>query len=560
MPLSRRCWGFGFALSLVLGSGALAGCAPPGFGEDLASTESGSSARTARERLEAAIEQKEKADAHVGLAMSHVGPMLTDVELVKLSRMLRELPDVAPVYADYHAGAAELERQLRSLLDDDDALARVMTAGPRTRWPEMTGDMLYDGFKLLANSPRAIESVRFATLLLNEDPRLARLSRSQQQVVEDLLVPAMPSAYVEYLVATGSTDEAALKLAELLDRAASQTGAVSKWLKLGAKTDIEGLQIAGQRVNPALKSISTLSSLWTLGVNVAMGDVDALAKQIASEGPAAVAAFAHGLAVMRRSLLGVEASPLLTQVRNVASRIGGVISIASSVGVLLNDLGAWKGSTSAKVRVAADLAGLASGVLALLAPTGIGAPIAAVGALSLFFLADVLAGQEAAAALERAKTDLRALLPRVGIAPSLVERLVEADPALVGAVSHTLGVAPRELQWLAEAAPSALVWSALSGPHPGYDGVIWLRDLFELSSDEVAGLFRAVVGDETDARKRDRLFDDFLRVTATIRFEMTPAQALAALGQASAPVAGDDAFDVARKEAVGNAHRFLTAH
>lgn len=557
MPVTcSRSTAFGVLLALTVGLGAIVGCAAPAAGEELGASGSASSTNDARTRLRTAIDAKETVDARLVLALGRVGPMLTEAQLRRFIADFQARPEMASVYAAYTEGAEDLARELASVLHDEGRLARVMAEGRRSR-ADLTPASLYASFEMIASTPNAGISFEFAVRLLQNDPALAAVARDPVDVVRNILLPAMPNAFLALLMQTGSLSQASAELLDVMGSLKDNADGLATWLTLGAKTRAPAFELAGQSVTPALNTISGMISIWKILESGLSFDAQGFVTQLGLQGPGAVAGIADGLAHFRRYFLGADHSPGLHRITQVAGRLSGGIAALTSVIGLSEDLKLWDRSASAKIRVGADLVGIASGLLAAFAPSGIGAPIAAATSLGLVLIASALESAEDAAREEQAKADLRVGLPRAGAPASLVDTMIAADPTLVAQLGHGVGLDATAFQWLIGVAPSTVAWSSLDGPHVGYGGVVWLKELFALDGPGAADLLRAVVGGESDPVKREAMIDLFVRGAESIKFELTRAEALAELERVSAPGAGDDEHDILRKRALQNARAFL---
>ncbi|MBX3204999.1 MAG: hypothetical protein KF764_08010 [Labilithrix sp.] len=554
-----------FPLLVVLAL-ACVGCADEAF-EDSASSRSASSegpvAKQAADKLKAAVEKKDATDVRLGRALARVSPMITVEQNRAFVNAFQALPDVRAVSVDYHARASALDAELRRILASDSERAAVTDgltlAG--TDYIVYGPDDLFDGYALLAQSPSASGALSFAARLLAGDPKLAAIRASDKEIVERILIPALPGAYFEKLLTSGSTTQATSLTKQILSTGGSKLRSVARWLDTHDKltgNDItaDTIDVSGRSVGEALRGVAAVMAIWELGGDLARGDVDALIQGFVKGGPQAVGGLASATSLFRRVLLGIDETPLADKIVKYSGNLAKGISFVSTIFSLIDNAGQWNESVAAKVRVAGDLVALGASVLALLSVGGPAGPILATVAVGIHLLADWLESR-AIAAQER--SDLVACLPSTNVGTVLVDRMLGSHPALVRILTETVKLSPTDLQWFMTVYPEAVAKDSYTPLQ--YIGVQVTQKLFDLDGGETRGMLAAVVGAESDAQKKTQMLDMFLR---GIEYgqgwngDITKAQALAWLDrEATSETSGRPAERALRQAAFKNARAHL---
>ncbi|MDF2693026.1 MAG: hypothetical protein K0S65_1409 [Labilithrix sp.] len=527
-----------------------------------AAATSRSSTKEAADKLKAAIEKKDTTDARLGRAVARVAPMLTPAQNRSFVTAFQAQPDVLAVSTDYHARAAALDTELRRLLAND--AERVATlkrpAAGRGTVAAFGPKDVFEAYVLLAQSPSASGALQFAVNLLARDPDLAGIDASEEDIVERILIPALPGAYVEKLLTTGSNRQATSATKEILTAGGANLRSVAGWLdthnKLtGNDLTASTIRVSGRSVGTALHAVAAVMTIWELGGDLTRGDIDAALQTFVDGGPAAIGGVASALSVFRRVLLGVEESPLAAQVLKYAGHLGNGIGTIVNVMALAENAGNWNESPAAKVRIAGDIVALGASVLVLVGTTGPVGPILAGVALGIHLLADWL---DSRALEQQEQRDLAACLPETGLDEVLIERIVDSHPALVRILSETVKLSPQDLQWLMSV--YAEVVSRQSYQPLQFVGLQVAQVVFDLDGAETKAMLAAVIGSEKDPQDVTFMIDTFVRgleYGQGWNGEQTKAQALEWLDRESASTTARPADRELRRAAFRNGRAFL---
>ncbi|MBX3215804.1 MAG: hypothetical protein KF850_27445 [Labilithrix sp.] len=553
---------------LVLLALTCVGCAAETF-EDSASSRSASSegpvAKQAAEKLKAAVEKKDATDVRLGRALARVSPMITIEENRRFVSAFQALPDVRVVSADYHARASALDAELRRILSRDSELSAVMDGLTLegTDYIVYGPDQLFEGYALLAQSPSASGALAFAARLLAGDPKLAAVRASDREIVERILIPALPGTYLQNLLTSGSNERATSLTKEILSTGGSKLRSTARWLDTHNKltgNDItaDTIQVSGRSVGEALRGVAAVMAIWELGGDLSRGDVEAVIQGFVKGGPGAVSGLAQATSLFRRVLLGIDETPLADLVVKYSGNLAKGISFVSTIFSLIENAGQWNEGAAAKVRVAGDLVALGASVLVLVGASGPAGLVLGTVAVGIHLLADWLESR-AIAAQER--SDLAACLPATGVGSVLVDRMLGSHPALVRILSETVKLSPTDLQWFMTVYPEAVASDSYTPLQ--YIGVQVAQKLFDLDGAETRGMLTAVIGSESDAQKKTQMLDMFLRgleYGQGWNGDITRAQALSWLDrEATSDTSGRAAERALRQAAFRNGRAYLAA-
>ncbi len=553
---------------LVLLAIACAGCADEGF-EDADSSSAATTdlpaAKVATDQLKEAVAKKDATDVRLGRALARVSPMITTEQNRAFVNAFQALPDVHEAAAGYHKSAAALDAELRRILASSSERAALMSGLERPvpgRAPvTVYGPKdVFQSYALLAQSPSASGALTFAMRLLADDPALAAVKATDEEVIDRILVPALPGTYLEKLLASGSNEKATDLTKEILSKGGAKVRSVAGWLdkhnKLtGNDLTADTINISGRSVGQALRGIAALMAIWELGGDVARGDLDATIQSFVKGGPQAISGLADATSLLRRVLLGIDETPLAAQVVKYSGHLAKGISFVSSVFTLIQDAGQWNESVAAKVRVAGDLVALGASVLVLLSVGGPAGPILATVAVGIHLLADWMDGR---AIEEQERRDLGACLPVTGLDSVMVQRMIDAHPAQVRVLTETVKLSPADLQWFMKVYPEAVDKNSYTPLQ--YIGVQVAQTIFALDGAETKAMLAAVAGSEKDAQRVTLMMDMFLR---GIEFNqswnggLTKPQALAWLDSEGASTMSRPEERDLRRTAFRNARAYL---
>jgi len=553
---------------LVLLAIACAGCADEGF-EDADSSSAAATdlpaAKVATDQLKEAVEKKDATDVRLGRALARVSPMITTEQNRAFVNAFQALPDVHEAAAGYHKSAATLDAELRRILASSSERAAVMS-GLKRPVPGRAAVTVYgpkdvfESYALLAQSPSASGALTFAMRLLADDPALAAIKATDQEVIDRILIPALPGTYLEKLLATGSNEKATDLTKEILSKGGAKVRSVAGWLdkhdKLtGNDLTADTINISGRSVGQALRGVAALMAIWELGGDVARGDLDAAIQSFVKGGPQAISGLADATSLLRRVLLGIDETPLAAQIVKYSGHLAKGISFVSNVFTLIQDAGQWNESVAAKVRVAGDLVALGASVLVLLSVGGPAGPILATVAVGIHLLADWMDGR---AIEEQERRDLAACLPVTGLDRVMVQRMIDAHPAQVRILSETVKLSPAALQWFRGVYPGAVDKNPYTPLQ--YIGVQVAQKIFDLDGTETKSMLAAVAGSEKDAQRVTLMMDPFLRgieFNQSWNGELTKPQALAWLDSEGASTTSRPEERELRRTAFRNARAHL---
>ncbi|HSO34633.1 MAG TPA: hypothetical protein VLT33_18995 [Labilithrix sp.] len=581
-PLPRRPWAL---LGLALLAGLLAvGCADAAERSDQASDALRTPAewmalpdvRRASYALQDAAARVEETDARLARQMAQTGLALTDEQRQRYATAFFALPDVSETHRNFITAAANLDRELSTLVATH--LPEVM----RTVWGGVLGadrygpSELYADYKLLAGSPVATGALAFAVRVAAQDRAYANVRIPREQVEREILAPALPAALVEQLLLTGSTRSALDALAAKTSiqdvtgaaRVDPPTARVLAELALFASAP-DAATFTARLDTPmgrAETACGAVVAIWEVGG----GQPSAAAPQLQQAllvllrgGPGAVGALARAVNVLRVSVLGLGEAELAVRVASFAARVGagtgvvlGLFKLLGAPGQL-GDIDAWNANLSDKVQIVGDLVGISAGVVGLLA-TGPAAPALAGLALGISIFATLLRDHEIAV---QDAHDKEVCLARIGLDPALVATLVRSSPNILQAMHDDAGFTPAQIQWAAQTSPHLVIDDI---PHlMPFHGLSVSRAVFGLTPTQSFQLLNAVVGQASSAEDREFMLLHFLvyiDADPSWSSSMSRATALAWLGATASETSGFDAHDSAMWTAIFvNARSYLAA-
>ncbi|MBX3234003.1 MAG: hypothetical protein KIT84_34515 [Labilithrix sp.] len=477
----------------------LVGCADTAAEEAGATSAAATDPTAAREAvgaLERATEKKDETDARLSRALGRVGAMLTAEEQSAFTRAFNGLPDVVAIEGDYHAKARELATQLDAIAADPMATEQL---GPRR---------LYEGYVLVAKTPEARSALVFAASALSK--RLVLRGVSDEDVVDHVLAPALPSGFLRALLERGTKDAAVAETASVLEQGGDACRKIAGWLRRYEALD--GNDMLGQSAGistattiQSLRTIAGLIAIWEIGSDLVAGDVNAALQELLDSGTHAVTGVAEGISLFRRLVLGVESSPLAEKIVKWSGKVAQGIAVVMNAIKLWNDAGKWHDSLNAKVRVVGDVVALGASILVLAGAGPIG-PILATVALGIHWFADWLEDRRLA---EQERADLAACLPAAGIDAALTGSMIDASPVLARTLARDVKLAPTDIRWILGVDPASM--SEHSYTAIRFIGVQVAQIVFDLDATETIGMLKAAVGDEADPRKAEYKLGAFLR-------------------------------------------------
>ena len=494
---SRSLRALGLGLVLALGAGCAVPEAPEARGEGTSSVAAKAAVAESYERLLSAEKAKEETDERLGRALGRVAPMLTSDQQKGFVRAFQALPDVKGALADYHTSAAALDQELTRLLGDDELRDELLGGAYG-----LSGKKVFDAYVHLAASPSPGGALAFAARKLVHDPALSRIAASDADVIEKVLIPALPGTFLEQLLLTGSKDKAISAVTTFLAGAGGKCKTVTAWLEtyevLTGLHNADGVLVGGKSVGRALNAIAGLMVIWDLGGELARGDVDAALATFQKGGTTAIGGVADATALLRRFVIGASSKigPLADGIVRWLPRIGGGLGLVASLFSLADDM--KKTGAGAGVRVGADLVAIAGACMAL-AGVGPALPVALL-AVGLHLFADWLDAQQKDEQLRR---DVADCLPKSGVSAGILDAMIHAEPGLVKSLSEDIELGPTHIQWLVSVDPHALSyeghgeWSSF-----GYAGLDATQIIFSLDPNETSSLLRAVAGSGADAGAR----------------------------------------------------------
>jgi hypothetical protein len=348
-----------------------------------------------------------------------------------------------------------------------------------------------------------------AVRALSHDPAFANWTKTNAQIEDEILGPALPNALVAKLLVEKDTDAALAALHDSLVTAVDAAPQVSAAIDLIRRSQGKPVTIAAFEKRPLGKFVTGLSvivAIWEMGSGVSalrQNDLRGGLEQLLGGTASAAESLGVAAETYRIFLHGGVAPKWAGSVTQIAGRIGGGIAGVFAVIDLVESAGHWNAGNGEKVEVLANCLSIASAVGAVVGASAAsgGLGIIAVGAM---FLAQYLEEQQAAA---QERSDRERILPTVGLDKALVDKglvatLVAAEPAMLSRLANDLSLSVADIQWLGSEYPSALTGVQPGGGATQLLGLSLVDDIFSLSGAGVAGFLRAVAAGETDPTRR----------------------------------------------------------
>jgi hypothetical protein len=450
------------------------GCSADGRDEDAVSSAEAVSklpeAKTAADALRHAADEVNTFDTRLADEMSTVGPALTDDEKRAYVRAYHALPDVKAAETAYLRAALTLDAILQRIVGSPTALARVMKgissdAGTSFFTHVVYGPSdFYDGYRLLAASPIAAGALRFTGRLLRHDAAFGAIHKSDDDVVKDLLVVALPHAAAQELLATRDDDAAVGRLKSALSgvRLAGPVFAAIEGLRRtgNGALFLHDVDCIDKRLAPAVLATASALMIWQSADRKSRPSRDRARLAllaIARGGKQTVAALGQATSIYRTFVRLWSEEGWHLRIAEAAARIGSGIAVVLQVTSLAYDLSEWSRGTPEKLRVLRDVISIAAGI-ATFFELGPAAVVLGVLTLAISLIADWIEASEEAA---RKRADERSCLTKVGLPPELVETLSLANSSRMRDLHERFHFAPADIKWLGLTSPQVLKWDGL---------------------------------------------------------------------------------------------------
>jgi len=501
-------------LALALICPVAAGCASSSEADE-ATTQDAirpfSAAKAASAALEEARDDQQAIDSRLGHELATVGPALTEAQNRAYARGFYALADNKAVRAKYLESTETLSKEISAILASPTQLQSITSpvAGRGTpNTPAMSGADLYHAVVLLAESPSADVALKFAARALSGDPDLAKLGKSQKQIEDEILGPALPNAFVAKLLTERNSDTALESVRDMLGTASGAAPHVQTAIDELRRNHSKPVSIKAFEARPLGKFVTGLGvalSIWEMGEGLseaAKGNAREGLEQFLTSSASAAEGVGVAAGTYRMFLNGGVAPKWAGQVATVAARVGAGITGVFAVLTTIDSAKRWNDGVGEKIEVLANCLTVASAIGAVVGATALsgGLGLVATGAL---FLAHYLKANQLAN-LERAER--QKILPMVGLPENLtdknlIETLVDAEPAMLSQLAGTLGMKPEDIQWLGSEYPGAIT-GITNGVATDFRGLIYLDELFGLTGGEVTAFFKALVQGETIQDRR----------------------------------------------------------
>lgn len=452
--------------------------------------------KTAVSDLQKASDAKDAVDARLGNALGRVGPTITAPQSQAFAKAFNELPDVAAAQAAYQTHARILADSLDAVAADP---AQIKSYGAKN---------LVAAYAILAKTPAADSAFRFAMNALAKKVALDGIADGD--VVEQVLGPSLAPSFLARLLQTGNVADATSETLVVLNNGTAIGLTIAGWLhdysafhKVDVMDDLVG--VSSTSTLASVRAIAGIIAIWTVGDDLYKGDPAQALTDFLNSGGNAVAGLAAATSLFRSIVVGVDSTPLADAVIKWSGKIATGVGVVMSAIALWNDAGKWNDSADAKVRVAADVLALAASILCLVATGPVG-PILATVSLGLTFFADWLENRRIAA---QELADIKACFPAIGLDATLTQSIILADPSLVNTLSHDVGLAADQIQWILSVDPNALNSETAMGI--SFVGLEIAAKVFHLDAPKTGAMLKAAVGDETDPAVAAYKLDTFFR-------------------------------------------------
>jgi hypothetical protein len=339
--------------------------------------------------------------------IARLTPMLSREEVRGYSPAFEALPAVKKARLDYLAASESLDKSLADLIANPKMLSMVMN-GIYNRRSNPDGSStpiyvygpreFYEALVLLAKTPFASRSLTIGLKILGNDPAYAKVSALKNDVLPELVEPALAFALGAELMQKPTTESALDALKETFLQFKSYGAPVGDLLsefRGGAPADRVIAKIDARFQN-ALAGATLVLALWEVNAvaeSAARGSyTQAINQAVRASGPLAQgvsAAASVYLAFTKASIaseLGTvtlsassRARLLATRVGQVAGRVAGGISVLTDSFQLITDTEAWARGTGSRLELVASALSAASSLASFL-QVGAAGPI--LGALA----------------------------------------------------------------------------------------------------------------------------------------------------------------------------------
>jgi hypothetical protein len=502
------------AFALAVSCATVSGCAAEAASEGKsAPSPLSADGQRARDGLEQAKSARDEQNASLARQMSQIGKTLTEDQQRTYAQAFEALPQVQATTTIFEVSAAALDHELRSIMTNPATLASTLLA------PWDDGGM-YDSVKLLVDTRYAPTALLFAAHVIGGDPAYRNLGVSKDQVINDIVIPALPAALASLIVQYGGADEAIAQLKEILSSAQEQCSqlidAIETFQDLTGASDLnpDAVKIGDTSVGKAVSAAGAVLAFWDVADGVsdlARGNARKALEEFATGGPASVEALAQATGAFRRIMFGIEKTPLANRVVAIASKVGAAVAVVASILQTFDDLKQWNASDDAKVRVLSDIVSVGAAALTLVG-FATGGVVLGFVAIGIMLFADFLQDQRLSAEDLQEKT---ACLAKVfPYDPLLAQTLVKADPAEVQELSDTLGMSPSAIQSVALMYPNGLTDEQFPAMPARWIGLEVMQSIFSLKGDAFATVIQKVANGEPDTLRRNFKVHFFLAYLA----------------------------------------------
>jgi hypothetical protein len=372
-----------------------------------------------------ALKKVKEDDERLASVLRKIGPALTSKQQADYAEAFYKLTKVAGDRANLNKQALEAENAYRALVKNKGLLAKIMAAQAKPGEVFGNGEMLYDGFKVLATTSASTMACEFGNAILTGAAEVDALRDKKGKVDEEIITPACGRMAIEALGA-GKSPEVALQ--DLMGVGGAVKSAAQAVLSSHADaSDVEAPKGSPARLVSALKATVTI---YSAGKEISEGKYAAALARLAQGSPGVINGVVDAVSLYR---VVVRGGKPLASVAKFTEALGGGITVLTGLLAVAEDLQDLD-DKSEKMQLAADCISVASGSLVLLGFGPAGAVAFALSA-SISFAAKMVKAQELSNA---EKADRKAILPGLGLPKNVLSTLLAPNTNAIG----SLGIKP----------------------------------------------------------------------------------------------------------------------
>jgi hypothetical protein len=522
---------FATAVAMTAGSSLACSSDPPDLSEEEAQVEDflvqnwSPPAKQAADTLKQQAAATAVIETRYAAEVARLTPMLSREEVRGYSPAFEALPAIKKARLDYLAASESLDKSIADLIANPKMLSMAMN-GIYNRRSNPDGSStpiyvygpreFYEALTLLAKTPFASRSLTIGLKILGNDPAYAKVAALKNEVLPELIEPALSFALGAELTQKPSTETALDALKEVFLQFKSNGAPVGDLLsefRGGAPADRVIAKIDAKFQN-ALAGATLVLALWEVNAvaqSAAKGNfTQAIDQAVRASGPLAQgvsAAASVYLAFTKASIAselgtvelsaGSRARVFATRVGQVAGRVAGGISVLTDSFQLITDFEAWARGSGSRLELVASALSAASSLASFL-QLGAAGPI--LGALA--FGAQLYVGYiKERAEEELQQTEMRKCLTAINIPSGEVTTMLASHAPTLRDLQRYGDFSSTEVRTLVRVLP-AVIERKPETDFLNFTSLALYKQHFRLSAPKNLGVILATAATESTPSKQ----------------------------------------------------------